>query len=75
MRLATRAYANRREEIDTYLLGVDNLPGGENRFPGDRDFNLPWLIRSELRGRACPLIGPDLDQAFFILRDLGLAFD
>ena len=28
-----------RKEIDTCRLGVDNLPGGENRFPGDRDIN------------------------------------
>jgi len=39
MRLAARAYGNRRKEIDTCRLGVDNLPGGENRFPGDRDIN------------------------------------
>ena len=35
----TRVYDNRGKVIDTYRLGVDNLPGGENRFPGDRDFN------------------------------------
>jgi hypothetical protein len=35
----TRVYDNRGKEIDTYRLGVDNLPSRENRFPGDRDFN------------------------------------
>jgi len=35
----TRVYDNRGKEIDTRRIGVDNLPGGENRFPGDRDFN------------------------------------
>jgi hypothetical protein len=31
--------ADSGKEIDTYRLGVDNLPGRENRFPGDREFN------------------------------------
>jgi hypothetical protein len=35
----TRVYDNRGKEINTDRLGIDNLPGGENRFPGDRDFN------------------------------------
>jgi len=35
----TRVYDNRGKEIDTYRLVVDNLPGRENRFPGDHDFN------------------------------------
>jgi hypothetical protein len=35
----TRVYDNCGKEIDTYRLGVDNLPGRENRFAGDRDFN------------------------------------
>jgi len=35
----TRVYDNRGKENDTYRLGNDNLPGRENRFPGDRDFN------------------------------------
>lgn len=34
-----RVYDNRGKEINTDRLGIDNLPGGENRFPGDRDFN------------------------------------
>jgi hypothetical protein len=33
-----RVYDNRGKEIDTYRLGVD-LPGRENRYPGDRQFN------------------------------------
>jgi len=35
----TRVYDNRGKEIDTRRIGVANLPGRENRFPGDRDFN------------------------------------
>ena len=35
----TRVYDNRGKDIDTRRLGVANLPGRENRFPGDRDFN------------------------------------
>jgi len=35
----TRVYDNRNKDIDERGLGFENLPGGENRFPGDRDFN------------------------------------
>jgi hypothetical protein len=35
----TRIYDNRGDEHDERKLSWDNLPGGENRFPGDRDFN------------------------------------
>jgi hypothetical protein len=34
-----RVYDNRGSEHDEHRLGWENLPGGENRFPGDRDFN------------------------------------
>lgn len=34
---ARRIYDNRNKEHDEYGLGLKNLPGGENRFPGDRD--------------------------------------
>ncbi|MGD0025696.1 MAG: hypothetical protein ABSC37_13925 [Xanthobacteraceae bacterium] len=34
-----RIYDNRGKTFDEWKLGLDNLPGGENRFRGDRDFN------------------------------------
>ena len=34
-----RVYDNRGKEHDEQMLGWGNLPGFENRFPGDRDFN------------------------------------
>ena len=34
----TRRIDNRGKAFDRYDLGWKNLPGGENRFPGDEDF-------------------------------------
>lgn len=35
----TRVHDNRGKQIDERRLGEENLPGWENRFSGDRDFN------------------------------------
>src|ERR1043166_7074348 len=35
----TRTYDNRGKDHNEWELGEENLPGGENRFRGDRDFN------------------------------------
>ncbi|MCX7010993.1 MAG: hypothetical protein NTW86_00215 [Candidatus Sumerlaeota bacterium] len=31
----TRVIDNREKQFDTDALGWNNMPGGENRFPGD----------------------------------------
>lgn len=41
----SRIHDNRGTEFDAYLLGLANLPGFENRFPGDRDFDKPEIAQ------------------------------
>jgi hypothetical protein len=35
--VARRVIANRGKTLDEWQIGLRNLPGNENRFPGDED--------------------------------------